>query len=277
MKEMFKIDDMCRTFGVSRSGYYSWNNRPLSEHDRQEVTVIKPAIRQAFDKSRHTYGCARVSAVLRRMGISISEKRSRRIMREENLVPKAARRFKRTTNSKHNHKKFPDLVQQDFSSPTPHALWTSDFTAIWTREGWLYLVVFLDVCTRMVVGWAASATMAESTLLKAFNDAVSKRIPLPSAIVHSDQGGQYFGKLIKAILKLYRIRQSMGAKGVCFDNAITESLWNSVKTECFLDEIPESRKEAELILFDYFETFYNAERLHSSIGYMSPEEFEKTL
>jgi putative transposase len=277
MKSMFKIDDMCKVFGVARSGYYSWLKRPLCEHDQQEVTIIKPAIRQAFEKSHETYGCARISAVLSRIGIFISEKRSRRLMREENLVPKAARRFKRTTNSKHNHKKLPDLVKQDFSSSMPHALWTSDFTCIWTREGWLYLVVFLDVCTRMVVGWAASATMAEPTLIKAFNSALSKRIPLPSAIVHSDQGGQYFGKLFRAILKLYHIQQSMGATGICFDNAITESLWNSLKTECFLDVIPGTRREAEVMLFDYFETFYNTERLHSSIGYMSPEEFEKTL
>lgn len=275
MKGIFKIDDMCRVFKVARSGYYSWSTRPLSEHDRQEINVIKPAIRQAFEKSRHTYGCARISAVLRRIGISISEKRSRRLMREEKLVPKAARRFKRTTNSNHNHKKLPDLVQQHFSSSTPHALWTSDFTSIWTREGWLYLVVFLDVCTRMVVGWAACATMAESTLIKAFNDALSKRIPLPLAIVHSDQGGQYFGKLFRAILSMYQIRQSMGATGICFDNAITESLWNSLKTECFLEVIPETRREAEVMLFEYFEAFYNTERLHSSIGYMSPEEFEK--
>jgi putative transposase len=277
MKSMFKIDDMCRVFGVARSGYYSWSTRPLSEHDHQELTVIKPAIRQAFEESRHTYGCARISAVLRRIGICISEKRSRRIMGEENLVPKAARRFKRTTDSRHGYKKAPDLVKQDFSSPKPHTLWTSDFTAIWTREGWLYLVAFLDVCTRMVVGWAASATMAESTLIKAFNNALSKRIPLPSSIVHSDQGGQYFGKLFKAILSLYHVRQSMGATGICFDNAITESLWNTLKTECFLDMIPETRREAEVMIFEYFETFYNTERLHSSIGYMSPEEFEKSL
>jgi len=277
MKSMFKIDDMCKVFGVARSGYYSWLKGPLCERDKQEITVIKPAIRQAFETSRQTYGCARISAVLKRIGIPVSEKRSRRLMREENLVPKAARRFKRTTNSKHHYKKLPDLVKQDFASPTPHTLWTSDFTSIWTREGWLYLVVFLDVCTRMVVGWAAGATMAETMLIKAFNNAISKRIPLPSAIVHSDQGGQYFGKLFRAILNLYQIRQSMGATGICFDNAITESLWNSLKTECFLEVLPETRREAEVMLFEYFETFYNTERLHSSIGYMSPEEFEKSL
>lgn len=275
LKNMFRIADICRVFGVARSGYYSWVKRPLSEHDRHETAVIKPAIRKVFHKSRDTYGCARISVVLNRMGIRVSEKRARRIMREENLVPKAAGRFKHTTNSRHNHQKAPDLVKQKFSSSKPHTLWTSDFTAIWTREGWLYLVVFLDVCTRMVVGWEASATMAESTLIKAFNKAIAKRIPLPSAIVHSDQGGQYFGKLFRAILSLYKIQQSMGATGICYDNAITESLWHTLKTECFLDRTPETRKEAELMIFDFFETFYNTGRLHSSIGYLSPEEFEK--
>ena len=120
MKSMFEIDDMCKVFGVARSGYYSWLTSPLCKRDKQEITIIKPAILQAFEESRQTYGCARISAVLNKIGIPISEKRSRRLMREENLIPKAARKFKRTTNSKHNHKKLPDLVKQNFSSPTPH-------------------------------------------------------------------------------------------------------------------------------------------------------------
>jgi transposase InsO family protein len=274
---IFTIDDMCRIFGVARSSYYFWLHHPLCKHDQEEITEIKPAIHKAFQESRETYGCDRISAILKRTGIYISNKRARRIMREEKLIPKAAKRFKRTTNSKHSFKRCPDLVKREFSSQTPHAIWTSDFTSIWTEEGWLYLVAFLDVCTRMVVGWWADATMAESTLLRAFNDAVSKHIPLPGGIVHSDQGGQYFGKLFKAILQLYKIQQSMGTSGVCFDNAITESLWNTIKTECFLNYVPKTRKEAQLIIFDYVETFYNRERLHSSLGYMSPEEFEKSI
>jgi transposase InsO family protein len=274
---MFKVDDMCRVFDVARSGFYSWLKRPLSDHDREETIKIKPAIRQAFADSNNNYGCARISQVLNRMGIYVSDKRARRIMREEGLVPKAARRFRRTTRSNRANKPFPDLVKRNFHSDTPHRIWTSDFTSIWTEEGWLYLVVLLDVCTRMIVGWEADKTMSEVVLIKAFNNAISKRIPLPSAIIHSDQGGQYFGKLFQAILRLYKVQQSMGAQGVCFDNAITESLWNTIKTECFLDYIPKTRKEAVSIIFDYIETFYNKERLHSSLGYLSPEEFEKSI
>ena len=277
MRTMFNIDDMCRTFAVSRSGFYAWLHRPISKRDVEEVKKVKPAVRKAFTDSRETYGCVRISQVLERIGISISSKKARRIMREEQLVPKAARRFKRTTKADRINIKCPDLVKRNFTSDTPHRVWTSDFTAIWTEEGWLYLVVFLDVCTRLIVGWEASDVMTEGTLIRAFNNAVLNRIPLPSMILHSDQGGQYFGRLFKAILRLYKINQSMGSTGDCFDNAITESLWNTIKTECFMDLIPKTRKEAKPIIFDYVETFYNRERLHSSLGYVSPEEFEKSI
>jgi transposase InsO family protein len=274
---MCNVEAMCRIFGVARSGFYSWLKRPLSNRDREEVVNVKPAIRKAFNNSHETYGCVRISQVLNRMGISISPKRTRRIMHAERLVPKAARRFKRTTISNHGNKRCPDLVNRNFTSETPHRIWTSDFTAIWTEEGWLYLVVFLDICTRLIVGWEADQTMSESVLIKAFNNAIMKRIPLPNAIVHSDQGGQYFGKLFKAILGLYHILQSMGSTGDCYDNAITESLWNTMKTECFMGIVPKTRKEAKSIIFEYIETFYNRERLHSSLGYLSPEEFEKSI
>jgi transposase InsO family protein len=208
------------------------------------------------------------------MGLPISPKRAGRILKEENLVPKAARRFMHTTDSKHSHPPMPDLVKRDFTSDEPNRLWTSDYTAIQTDEGWLFLVVLLDVFSRLLVGWAAGETMGENLLIRAFNDALSKRIPMPQMIFHSDKGGQFFGRLFRSILGLYNIRQSMGTTGDCFDNAITESVFSTIKTECFVDVIPKTRKEGIAILFDYIETFYNAKRLHSSLGYLSPEEFE---
>jgi putative transposase len=270
----FRIIDMCRVFGVSRSGYYAWLKRPLSAHDREELEVIRPAIREAFKASRQTYGCVRISRELIKQSIGISAKRASRIMREEILIPKAARRFKKTTDSSHKKTASPDLVNRDFSADGPGTLWTSDFTAIWTMEGWLYLVAFLDVFCRLLVGWAAGAIMNESLLIHAFNNAVMKRIPQPDMITHSDKGGQYFGKIFRSLLKLFGIHQSMGTTGDCYDNAITESLWNTIKTECFLDYIPSTREEARGMLFDYIETFYNTKRLHSSLGYVSPIEFE---
>jgi putative transposase len=274
---MFKVEDMCQIFGVSRSGFYSWIKMSLSDHDKEEINKVKPAVRKAFVDSHETYGCVRISQALKKIGIPISPKRARRIMHAEQLVPKAAKRFKRTTIPDHVNKRSPDLVNRNFTCDTPHQIWTSDFTSIWTEEGWLYLTVFLDICTRLIVGWEADRTMTESVLIKAFNNALTKRIPLPNAIAHSDQGGQYFGKLFRAILKLYNVQQSMGSTGDCFDNAITESLWNTIKTECFTDIIPKTRKEAKSIIFEYIETFYNRERLHSSLGYMSPEEFEMSI
>ena len=265
---------MCRVFGVSRSGYYAWLRRPLCSHDREDLEIIRPAIREVFHASRQTYGCVRISRELIKQSIGISAKRVSRIMREEELIPKAARRFKVTTDSSHKKTAPSDLVNRDFTADGPGKLWTSDFTAIWTLEGWLFLVAFLDVFSRLIVGWAAGASITESLLIHAFNNAVSKRIPQPEMIAHSDKGGQYFGKIFKALLKLFGIRQSMGTTGDCYDNAITESLWNTIKTECFLDYIPATREEAREMLFDYIETFYNTKRLHSSLGYMSPVEFE---
>jgi putative transposase len=274
MKGMFTMEALCAVFGVSRSGYYAWEVRPVPKREVEEIKRIKPAIRKAFHDSRQTYGCVRISEILKRSGIVISARKARKVMQQEGLVPKARRHFRVTTKRDQKNKKCPDLVNRDFKIEMPHRLWTSDFTAIETKEGWLYMAVFMDVCTRMIVGWEASERMDEGVLIRAFNDAVLKRIPLPSAIVHSDQGGQYFGKLFKRILGFYDIRQSMGSTGDCFDNAITESLWNTIKTECFTDYVPETRKEAKSIIFDYVETFYNRERLHSSLGYVSPEEFE---
>jgi transposase InsO family protein len=270
----FRIIDMCRVFEVSRSGYYAWLKRPLSNHDRKELEVIKPAVREAFAASRQTYGCVRISRELINWSIPVSAKRAARIMREESLIPKAARRFKVTTDSNHQKTASPDLVRREFTSDAPGKLWTSDFTAIWTGEGWLYLAAFLDVFSRLIVGWAAAATMTESLLVTAFNNAVAKRIPQPEMVTHSDKGGQYFGKLFRSLLKLFGIRQSMGTTGDCYDNAITESLWNTIKTECFFDYIPVTWKEGREMLFDYIETFYNTQRLHSSLGYISPEDYE---
>jgi transposase InsO family protein len=230
MKDMFRIEDMCCTFGVSRSGYYSRLSRPVSQRAIEEVQTVKPAIRKAFVDSRGTYGCVRISEALDRMGITIGPRRAARIMHEERLGAKAALKFKRTTMKSNGNRKCPDLVNRNFASDVPHRVWRSDFTPIWTEEGWLYLAVFLDICTRMIVGWAVSDRMTESVLIRALNDAVLKRVPLPSMIMHSDQGAQYFGKLFKAILNLYKIQQSMGSKCDCFDNAITESLWNTIKT-----------------------------------------------
>ena len=270
----WRVEDMCRVLDVSRSGFYAWQKRPLSERMSLEITTIRPAVRSAFAQSRQTYGCARISAVLDRIGIHISRRRASRIMRTEGLVPKATRRFKRTTDSNHHANKSPDLLERNFTSEHPNRVWVSDFTAIWTLEGWLYLVVFLDLFSRYIVGWAAGATMNETLLVKAFNDALIKRTPLPGMVAHSDAGGQYFGALFRGLLKMLGVKQSMGSVGDCFDNAVNESFWHTIKTECFHDNTPSTREEATTAIFDYIETFYNTQRLHSTLGYQSPAEYE---
>jgi len=268
------IEDMCRVLEVSRSGFYAWQKRPLSARMTEELQVIRPAVRQAFAESRQTYGCARISAILDRIGIHISRKRASGILRTEGLVAKAARRFTHTTDSSHNHRRSPDLVKRDFTSDRPNRVWVSDFTAIWTLEGWLYVVVFLDLFSRYIVGWAAGDRMDEGLLVKAFNDALVKRHPLPGLVAHSDEGGQYFGTFFRGLLSMLHVKQSMGSSGDCFDNAVNESFWNTLKTECFDDTTPPTRQEAITAIFDYIETFYNAKRIHSTLGYLSPAEYE---
>jgi transposase InsO family protein len=268
------IEDMCRVLEVSRSGFYEWRKRPVSARMVEQVQTIAPAVRKAFADSRETYGCARISAILDRAGIHISRKRASRIMRAERLVPKAARRFKRTTNTNRTHSSAPDLLKRDFNTDRPNRVWVSDFTAIWTLEGWLYLVVFLDLFARRIVGWAAGEKMDEALLVRAFNDALAKRHPPPGMVAHSDKGGQYFGAFFRSLLSMLHIRQSMGSTADCFDNAVGESFWHTLKIECFDDKTPSTRQEAITAIFDYIEAFYNTTRIHSTLGYKSPAEFE---
>ena len=275
-KDVFRLRSMCRVLEVSSSGYYAWLNRFASSRDQANEDLTK-LIRASHIKSRRTYGSPRITEDLRETGLMCSKNRVARVMRDKKIVAKVTRRFKATTNSDHKLPVAPNLVNQNFVAERPDQLWTSDITYIWTHEGWLYLAVVLDVCTRMIVGWSASNRMTTALIITALDQAVLRRRPAPGTIFHSDRGSQYASHELRKALEHHGIVPSMGSTGSCYDNAITESFFHTLKTDFIHHTKFLTRRQAHLELFDYIEIFYNRQRRHSSINNMSPEAFYKSL
>jgi transposase InsO family protein len=239
--------------------------------------MLAPQIRVTFERSRQTYGCVRIGEILKRSGIGTSLRRIRRIMVQNNLVPKKVRRYKRTTQPGGQIPVAPDLVNRHFSCATRNTVWISDITYIWTLEGWLYLAVILDLCSRYVVGWATGDRINDDLVIRALTMAMTQRTPKPGFILHSDQGSQYRSKLVQSILKFHGGRPSMGTTGDCYDNAVMESFNATLKGECLDHEQLITRDYTTKIIFDFVEYFYNRERIHSTLGYVSPQQFENSL
>lgn len=272
----FRVEDMCRALCVKKSGFYMWLRRGPSARHRYEADTLRPHVRTAFEKSRQTYGCVRLGEALRDMGIRTSTRRIRRIMRRDNLVPRRVRSYRCTTKS-NGKPHCPDLVNRNFTADKPNRIWVADITQTMTTQGWLYLAALLDLCSRYLVGWAVSDQINDTLTLRALAMACTQREPPPGFIVHSDQGSQYTSALFGANVRLYGGIQSMGSVGDCFDNASAESFNAIIKGECLDHENLLSLDHATKIIFDYIEVFYNRKRKHSSIGYMSPHQFEKSL
>ena len=265
---------MCRTLSVSRSGFYKW----CQTRDCQKESANKQLvghIRRIYHDSDRNYGSPRITAALRQQGIVCNHKRIARLMRINGIRSKLKRKFKVTTSSAHNRRVAPNLINQNFAAPMPDRLWTSDITYIWTREGCLYLAVFLDACTRRIVGWSMGHRLNDSLITAAFKQAQHLRQPKHGLIVHSDRGSQYCGKRFKELLADGQFQQSMSSTGNCYDNAITESFFGTLKTELVHDRYYRTRSQARNSIFKYIEIFYNRRRIHSAINNMSPEQYEK--
>ncbi len=231
-------------------------------------------IKDIHKESHQTYGSPRITDSLRDKGYVCSRPRVARLMRKNNIRAKTKRKFKITTNSKHHYPISPNLVNQDFSATAPKELWTSDITYIRTRQGWLYLTVILDVYNRQISGWSMSNSLkAAHTTIPALMAAYRGHRPGPGLIFHSDRGVQYACHEFRGLLKKYKITQSMSGKGNCYDNAITESFFSTLKTELVYSEKYETRNQAKLSIFKYIEIFYNRKRKHSSLGNKSPYEY----
>ena len=264
---------MCQTLNVSRSGFYDWRNRDMSQRHKADQTLL-PKIVKVFKKSRCTYGSPSITHQLKIEGEYCGKNRIARLMRLNGIKAKTKKKFKITTDSGHGKKAADNLVNQCFKADYPDRLWCSDITYLWTKEGWLYLAVILDVYSRRIVGWSMSNRVTEDLVIAALNRALSYRSPTPNTIFHSDQGRQYASGQLRKLLKNKGIQPSMSSKGNCYDNAITETFFHTLKTELTYFENYQTREEAKTSIFEYIEVFYNRQRRHSAIGYKSPVDFE---
>lgn len=268
---------MCRILNVSRSGYYAWGTRvPCATARRRERLVEQ--IRTAHAASRQTYGAPRVWAELRARGVACSKNTVAKLMRQTRLRSRRSRQFvPRTTDSHHPHPLAPNLLNREFDRSGINQAWVCDLTYIPTEEGWLYLAVVLDLCSRKVVGWSMADHLRSELPQQALEMAVTTRCPAEAVLHHSDRGVQYACDAYQALLTKHSLVGSMSRKGNCYDNAVMESFFGSLKTELVHHVRFETREAAKKALFEYLEVFYNRVRRHSAIGYRSPAEFEQSL
>jgi transposase InsO family protein len=269
----FPVSVMCEVFSVSRSGYYAWLKRPVSRRKQADTGLLKK-IRIIHRDSDESYGSPRVYRDLKEQGDTCGENRVARLMREDGLRSKTKRRFKATTDSKHNLPIAPNLLNREFNPEKPNEVYAGDITYIWTAEGWLYLAVVIDLFSRAVVGWAMDKRMTRQLVMNALTMAVQRRRPPSGIIFHSDRGSQYASADYQSLLAQYGMRSSMSRKGDCWDNAPAESFFGTLKRELIFHRKYLTRFQARQSIFDYIERFYNRRRLHSTLGYMSPAAYE---
>lgn len=275
---LFPVGKMCLVLKVSRGGFYTWL-KSVPSNRNIENQILENEILKAFENSKKIYGSPRITQELHKKNIKVSRPRVARMMRKANLRSIVKKKFKVTTDSNH---KFPvpeNKLDRDFKPGTLGAVWVSDITYIKTKQGWLYLTTVIDLGDRKVIGWALSTTMkAIDTVIPAFKMAQKNRPIIQELIFHSDRGVQYACNEFKSLLdKNKLIIRSMSRKGNCWDNAVAESFFKTLKTECIYQHKFVNKEQAAIVVFEYIETWYNRKRLHSALGYMSPEEFGQNL
>jgi transposase InsO family protein len=272
----FAVKKMCLTLDVSRSGYYDWQKRPESQRSIANRALLEAIEQIHSDKHKQCYGSPRITEELNALGLVCSRSRIARLMNANDIVAKTVKKYKATTDSDHSFKAAPNLLRQDFWTDAANLIWMSDITYIQTWKGWLYLTVIMDLYNRKVVGWSMSNRMtANTTTIPAFIQAVKQFKPLPGLILHSDRGVQYACDDFRDLLDAFSVTQSMSGKGNCYDNAVVESFFHTLKTELVYHETYQTRKAARTSLFEYIEVFYNRIRKHSALGYKSPEQYEQ--
>jgi len=269
---------MCRLLAVSPAGYYEWRGRAPSARSVANEG-LRDAIVRTHQESRGTYGRLRVRKALRDAGLHVGVHRVGRLMKSAGIAGISPRRFRKTTDSDHALPIAENVLGRNFDVEViggPNRVWASDITYLPTREGWLYLAVVLDLFSRRVVGWSMKMTMDRSLVIDALVAAIKDRAPTAGLLFHSDRGSQYASEEFRAMLAANGIQQSMSGKGECWDNAVVESFFGTMKTELG-DPIWETRAAARDAVFDYIETWYNRKRLHSTLGHVSPETYESLL
>jgi putative transposase len=259
--------------GVTRQGYYAFLKRPPSARAVEEVRM-RERLKQLHVESRQTYGSPRMRRALRAEGMRVSKRRIERALRALELRVKLRRRFRVTTQSNPSHAAAPNVLARDFKASRPNERWVTDITYLWTQEGWCYLAAILDLYSRAVVGWAMERTLSTRLPLRALDMAVRRRRPGPGLLHHSDRGSQYTAAEYRHVLAQLGVEVSMSRKGNCWDNAVAESFFATVKTELFYRQSWRTQEELRSALFEYVEVFYNRRRLHSSLDYKTPSQAE---
>jgi putative transposase len=272
-KASWPVEIQCDVFGVSRSGFYAWKGRPESRRTREDAEVLIE-IKAASEVGRGNYGSPRVHRELRAKGRRIGRKRVERLMRQEGIVARKRRRFRKTTDSNHKDPIAPNVLAREFEAALPDTAWVTDVTYVWTQEGWLYLAAILDLFSRRVVGWAASANNDRALAISALDRATCSRAPAPGLLHHSDRGSVYASGDYSDALTVIGAVKSMSRKGDCWDNAVAESFFATIKGELIDHEDFQTKAAAIAAIGDYIDTFYNPCRRHSAIDYVSPIEFE---
>lgn len=272
-REEYGVDEMCHVLAVSESGYRSWKRGGNPQRKRLTDAQMLALIQSIHAEFKGSYGSPRMVRELRLRGFPASKERVERLMQENDIRAKHKRRFKVTTDSKHNLPIAPNLLDRNFTPDAPNQVWTSDITYLWTDEGWLYLAIVIDLFNREVVGWSLKPRMTADIATDALTMARFRRKPAAGLIHHSDRGSQYASHAFQAKLKEYGMACSMSRKGNCWDNAPTESWFGSFKNERVYGERFETRDEVIAMTFEYIEVFYNRKRLHSTLGYKSPMQF----
>lgn len=275
-KKEFPVHRLCDVLGVSESGYFAWKTRGPSRRQLDDM-VLLAHIRAQFSASNGTYGSPRMYAELTEDGLAAGRHRVARLMRDNGLKALQKRRYKKTTDSGHGGPVAANLLDQDFACDGPDQKWGADISYIWTAEGWLYLAIVLDLYSRRIVGWATSDRLKKDLALRALQRAIALRRPSPGLIQHTDRGSQYCSDDYQRLLKAHGIIPSMSGKGNCYDNAMVETVFKTIKNELIWRTSFQTRRAAEVALGRYIDGFYNPRRRHSALGYKSPASFEAVM
>lgn len=265
---------LCRLMGVTERGLRAWKHRPPSQRQRRDM-VLLAHIRDQHRLSLGSYGRPRMTEELNELGLQVGQRRVGRLMRQNGIQIVRTRKFKATTDSDHTFNIAPNLLQQDFTASGPNQKWAGDITYVWTREGWVYLSVIIDLFSRRVVGWAISNRLKQDLALRALNMAIAVRRPPAGCVHHTDRGSQYCAHDYQKLLRKNGFKISMSGKGNCYDNSAVESFFKSLKAELVWRRNWQTRRDVEIALFEYINGFYNPRRRHSALGWKSPVAFEK--
>ncbi|MEI3615038.1 IS3 family transposase [Pseudogracilibacillus sp. SO30301A] len=271
---VFEIKKMCEVLGVSTSGYYDWEKREPSDQQKRKENIMRH-IEHIFYDNYESYGSPRITRALKKMGFNITERTVGRYMSEMGLRAIPEEKFVVTTDSKHDNKIYPNILDRDFNTEAPDESWATDITYIWTSQGWLYLAVVMDLFSRKIVGWHMDEFLNKELATTALERALMFREPSENLIHHSDRGVQYTSNDYIDLLTENDIQISMSRKGDCFDNACVESFFATLKKELVYRHRFKTREEAKIEIWKYIARFYNERRMHSTLGYLSPNEYER--